>query len=753
MKKRSFGLIVSGYVFVLAAMCFTSSAAARPAHLIDHSFTDLSAIPAQWINKAKSKLHIAYNHTSHGSQIISGMNALESFPEYNGLYSWADDSHGTATALSLDDMGIPGVLDISRGDTDGDHDGISQWAEDTYTFLNASENYHINVVMWSWCSIAGHNIQHYLDSMEWLISQFGEGGTNSRAAAHPVQFVFMTGHAEGGGEGDASDSRNELIRAHCAAHDRILFDFADIENYDPDNNYFLNKKVNDSLYYDSDGNGSRDANWAQNYLTRHDDNELDRLTTGTNVPGYSGCPACAHSEGPSHLARLNCVLKARAAWHLFAELAGWGQAAPSTTVYEDAEDLNTAGWNIYDGDPAGASISNIEDPTSHSRVIKLDGEGVENGYRLRNPDGSNWNNTQQSIFGWSMKFTEKFIVYVQVQTTDGLRYLYYTASDHDNLGAGTYIHHGLGNVSNDGNWHTVICDLENDLHEAQPENAITSILGFYVRGTGRVDNIKAFDAYPTDIDFDLDGLTDIDEINLYGTDPLIADSDADGLNDGAERDFWGDSWGNDADGDGIINILDKDSDNDSILDGVEVAQNTDPADPDSVSSIITYEDAEDNNIVGWSIYDNTPTGATITNVFDNERNSRVIKLAGAGLDNGYALRNADNSNWDNGIHTMIEWSMAFSERYVIYVAVQTTDGLKYLYYTASDHDNLGGNTYIHHGLGENSKNGNWHTYERDLAFDLYEAQPEVNLEKILGFYVRGSGRVDDIETMEMIPVQ
>jgi hypothetical protein len=299
----------------------SGKAACGAGFTIGHSDTNLSAIPPQMIAAAKSDLHIAYNHTSHGSQLITGMDALKDYPEFGTTYAWSDTSQGNSSSLSLDDLGIPGIGDLSQGDVLTAPNSIAQWAQDTFDFLVNPDNYHVNVVMWSWCSIDGHNIDLYLTSMEWLIARFGEGGSHARAAQHPVQFVFMTGHAEGGGAGDGSDARNRLIRQHCQTHGRILFDFADIENFDPDNNFFLDKLVHDDLSYDSDSNGSVDANWASEYLARHSGGELFRLTKGSG--SFPGCSSCAHSDGPDNDARLNCVLKGRAAWALFARLAGW----------------------------------------------------------------------------------------------------------------------------------------------------------------------------------------------------------------------------------------------------------------------------------------------------------------------------------------------------------------------------------------------------------------------------------------------
>jgi hypothetical protein len=294
-------------------------------YTIGHKDTDLAAIPDSWITTAKSILHIAYNHTSHGSQLITGLNSLEQYPAFASKYGWTDSSMGNTSSISLNDNGIPGVADLSQGDGLYSGDNVAMWARDTYNYLIDTSNYHVNVIMWSWCNIGGHDIDLYLNSMEWLIAQFGEGGSHSRAVSHPVQFVFMTGHANGGGEGDDSDIANKQIRAHCLVHDRILFDFSDIENYDPDNNYFLNKRVDDALNYDATppySSGDLTANWATNYLSRHSGSELDLLVKGTT--GYSGCGSCAHSPegGGTADARLNCILKGRALWALFAGLAG-----------------------------------------------------------------------------------------------------------------------------------------------------------------------------------------------------------------------------------------------------------------------------------------------------------------------------------------------------------------------------------------------------------------------------------------------
>jgi hypothetical protein len=115
MKKLSF-FICSVILFILLAgtSCeednfdFSGST-------IDHHCTDITQIPQSWIEEAKRTLHIGYGHTSHGSQITSGMQGLVEFANNGGKgLSLPDD------IFAFNNGGTGGALDLEEGDGYGD---------------------------------------------------------------------------------------------------------------------------------------------------------------------------------------------------------------------------------------------------------------------------------------------------------------------------------------------------------------------------------------------------------------------------------------------------------------------------------------------------------------------------------------------------------------------------------------------------------------------------------------------------------
>lgn len=255
--------------------------------IANHEIAKLSIIPDEWIDSAKVKLHIAYGHTSHGSQLITGMEGLRN---WKGT-KYAFNNGGSNGALDIHDYAFTGASDLGNPNR-------TAWEAATRNYLNNPTNYDVNVVIWSWCgqvsSATQNDINTYLNLMSGLENDFPL-----------VKFVYMTGHLDGTGVSGNLNQRNEQIRNYCLANGKTLYDFSDIESYNPDGNYYLDKLANDNCDYDSDGNGSLDKNWAVDWQNSHI----------LNVDWYN-CSA-AHSKP------LNGNLKAYAAWWLWAKLAGW----------------------------------------------------------------------------------------------------------------------------------------------------------------------------------------------------------------------------------------------------------------------------------------------------------------------------------------------------------------------------------------------------------------------------------------------
>jgi hypothetical protein len=247
--------------------------------IIDYNNTDISRIPDYWLAEAK-KLTFHYANTSHGSQIVYGLEALaDQDPKYGITVITA----GSSPPSSLNCQ--PGTLCIFNGNPPETYINPDDYwsAEDGRNRTQAVANTGLfDFSMWSWCGQQSSNseqtVQLYLDTM------------NGFEQAYPaMRFILMTGHTDGGGSTLARN--NDMVLNYAKNNQKVVFDFASIESYDPAGNYYPN--------------ASDACDWCASWCSAHPEDCQD-LTDN-----------CPHSHP------LQCKLKAQAFWWMMARLAGW----------------------------------------------------------------------------------------------------------------------------------------------------------------------------------------------------------------------------------------------------------------------------------------------------------------------------------------------------------------------------------------------------------------------------------------------
>jgi hypothetical protein len=256
--------------------------------IADHNAVrEFDNIPSAWLEAAKG-LTLHYAHTSHGSQITSGIAALENNSPIYSIAIRVSTTEGlppaeTPAALRIYDGNPPETYIEPNDYWDG------QAALDRTRAVASTGNYHFS--MWSWCGQQSSNssttVQRYLDNLNSLENQFPG-----------MRFIYMTGHTDGTDTPTVPGTlkyNNRMVREYAIANNKVLFDFEDIESYDPDENYY-------STTTDA-------CAWCTTWCSNHP----------SDCAGLAS--SCAHSHP------YNCKLKAKAFWWMMARLAGWSGSA------------------------------------------------------------------------------------------------------------------------------------------------------------------------------------------------------------------------------------------------------------------------------------------------------------------------------------------------------------------------------------------------------------------------------------------
>ena len=243
--------------FLCVLMFVSISLAQAEVIIADHNAViAFDLVPDSIVQTIETDFNIYYVHTSHGSQIMSGLSMVYNEDNlYDPPYFYEPG----------DDLG---------------HNGDTSWVPNTRTYLDAHPE--CNMAMFSWCGGCSDNteagIDIYLNKMNELEGDYPD-----------VIFIYMTGHLDGTGIDGNLYTRNNQIRTYCVSNEKILFDFADIESYDPSGNYYPDE--------------SDACNWCYDWCAVHT---------------CQGCPgSCAHSHC------FNCYLKGRAWWWMMAQVVGW----------------------------------------------------------------------------------------------------------------------------------------------------------------------------------------------------------------------------------------------------------------------------------------------------------------------------------------------------------------------------------------------------------------------------------------------
>jgi hypothetical protein len=286
----------------------------------------------------------------------------------------------------------------------------------------------------------------------------------------------------------------------------------------------------------------------------------------------------------------------------------------ATTIYYNGEGDDVGAWVIRPGSIAGASITEVYDLALRGNVMEFTEEGI---YRLQMPNNQWWNNTDELMLSVDVNFESTFTLDVLVNTTNGVRRLFYNrlninaghhnntvpigddgtrilcAIGHDRLLRAGDLNSGWENHpehrDNRNGWVRLTMDLQRQLQDTEPDNNIISVLSLRVQQTdGRIDNVTL----------------------------------------------------------------------------------------DAPNRTTRATQAND-----WTLTPNTPAGGTVAVVQDNPARGDVIEIDGAVGSNSFTTGAREGANaWNDTVNDSIQWKLQTEDPYKVIVHVNTDNGLRDMVY-------------------------------------------------------------------------